>query len=361
MMMPADPGADLIMVQANLALRHPEDLLDVVAVGGHLHKSCGVECGVLTRQEVPGLRVVQSAHHEESFRAGGSITSFGLDSCAEGKNFDRTLVAIAHSDLLPSVHGKSMPTNRDGAPFRPSTRPVGRPPDESVGRDFEKVTFASVGESISELAGAPEFVVTDNPCVRDERTDTLEQSVSEFPVLLELDLRRDMSRASAFGIIRPVFRQVQLTVEEYACSRRRVRQEDAQLAVVDLSESATPLARDTDRVFTLLRKTGPINDEDTLGAANFLNDVPLQLETHVDIGPLARADEVLKCSPVDIVCIGNWLDRLALQPADEALQIDAQVTLLIGASEHGFVASTEIVEFAKACIDIIRMHALIVD
>src|SRR5262245_28562895 len=56
--MPADPGAHLVVVKAYFTFRHPESLFDMVPMGSDANKFGSVKLCAFRRKEVPRLRII---------------------------------------------------------------------------------------------------------------------------------------------------------------------------------------------------------------------------------------------------------------------------------------------------------------
>ena len=360
-MMPTHPRAYFVVVEAHLAFGHPEDLLDVVPMGGDADKAFGIERRAFGSEEVPDLCVVDGAHDEKSFLTRWCSIAFGNDTGAEGKNLDRSLIPIAHGDSLPLVSTPSLLPVLDLAPFRLASWPRRRSADESVARDLKEVTFAAIGQPIPELCGTAKFIVPNNPRMRHAWTDALEQSITEFPLRLVLDARWNVRLLSSIGILDPALGEIQLRIEKRHATGGRVSQERAHLTVVDFPESAAPLTLDTDGIVALLGESRAVKDEYTVWTSYLLDDVTLHLLAQLCIRPGTLAHEPLQWPPIEIMGVGDRLDRLPLQPAHKSFEIDTEMRSLLRSSQHGLVAAGKTFELPEAIGDVGRVHKFVID
>ena len=65
MMLPANPGADLVVIEADFALGELEDLLDVVAVGHSAEQRFSVNGRIFGREEVLRLGTVEALNDQQ--------------------------------------------------------------------------------------------------------------------------------------------------------------------------------------------------------------------------------------------------------------------------------------------------------
>ena len=104
----------------------------------------------------------------------------------------------------------------------------------------------------TELGGPAQLVVSHDPTVGQTGQTTVQQVQRDPPRLLELDLGRNMAFLAAGLVVGPFLGQIELAVQRGVAGRRRVGQEDADLAVVDLAQPTAPLASDPARFGPLL-------------------------------------------------------------------------------------------------------------
>src|SRR5262249_49133918 len=130
-----------------------------------------------------------------------------------------------------------------------------------------------------------------------------------------------------------------------------VGQEDAGLAVLLLTQSATPLALDAAGVLPLLGEGAGIDDQDGAGVGQGLADVAAHLSHNGVVVPLATADEVLHGLTRAAGLGGDGLAGLALQAAEAVFEDDGGQLALLVAVEQGQVALQEARQAAAAADD----------
>jgi hypothetical protein len=146
----------------------------------------------------------------------------------------------------------------------------------------------------------------------------------------------------------PLLRQVQLPIHQRLAACADVGQEDADLAVVYLTEPAAPLPGDPAGVRARLGEGTGVQDQHGLGLGQFLGDVLAQLGHHRFVVPAACADKVLHRLAVATGLVGDGLGGLALQVAELALQDHARQFLLLDPVKAGQVAPQEISQAVPA-------------
>src|SRR5581483_6001090 len=133
----------------------------------------------------------------------------------------------------------------------------------------------------------------------------------------------------ALGVGGPVLRQEEAAVQRRVAAGGGVGQEDADLAVVELTQPAAPLPADAAGGRALLGEAAAVHDEHAAGVAHRLGDVAAQLSHDRFVVPGAGADKVLHRLAGVAGLVGDGLRRLALQAAEAALDDQrGQVALL---------------------------------
>lgn len=155
------------------------------------------------------------------------------------------------------------------------------------------------------------------------------QGVCKPPDGLVTDLVGNVRFRPPFVVLRPALGQIQLGIHQRASARRGVGEEDTNLAVVDLSKSPAPLARDADGIVTLLWKSRPVEHENGTAVAELFCDVGPNLLSDTRVLPSAFPYKTLKSAPRHIVRVRDRLDRLSLKTAHETLEIHLQVPFLL--------------------------------
>ena len=139
----------------------------------------------------------------------------------------------------------------------------------------------------------------------------------------------------------PVLGQVQPPIHQGTAAGGGIGQEDAELAVVDLAQSAAPLARHTTGGGPLLDEATAIQDHDRLGVGQFVTDVSAQLVDDRVVLPGAGADEGLDGLAVQTGLGGDRLAGLAFQTAEEPVDDRAGMSPMFDAVEAREVAVKE--------------------
>lgn len=163
-MVPPDPRAHLVVVEARVAFPRCEELLDSMAMACDTHQDFFVYRRLFRAEEVPRLGSVN--RDEKNFLARTSAASPSLDASAVCDDVDRALLPVRYRNSLPSLGCETLCTLRDRAPFRTPPRPVGRAQNSGGTRDLKEVPLPTLCQNISELARSTEFVVPHDPGMR---------------------------------------------------------------------------------------------------------------------------------------------------------------------------------------------------
>ena len=86
MMLPANPGADLVVIEADFALGELEDLLDVVAVGHSAEQRFSVNGRIFGREEVLRLGTVEALNDQQDVIVHAAAANCGAVPAAAGSN-----------------------------------------------------------------------------------------------------------------------------------------------------------------------------------------------------------------------------------------------------------------------------------
>jgi hypothetical protein len=142
------------------------------------------------------------------------------------------------------------------------------------------------------------------------------------PFLLKRHARGDASNSPAARILDPRLRQIQHRPEQPRARAGPERRGRCDLAVGDLAQGATVLAGDADRVGTLFRKAGAVDDQHAATLGQYL---PQATPDPVGI-PGGMRDEVLKGLIRHRLrdARQHRLHRLALAVAEHAVHVRAQ-------------------------------------
>ncbi len=140
-------------------------------------------------------------------------------------------------------------------------------------------------------------------------------------------------------------------IEQGLAARAGVGQEDAHLTVVELAQTATPLAGDPAGLLPLLGEGGTVQDEGRVGMPQFRADVAAQLLPDGAVVPAAGADEELQGSALLARLGGDGFGGLALQAGELAAQQGEGMRALFVAGEAREVAGRELLQAAGAGAD----------
>src|SRR5262249_46685491 len=144
----------------------------------------------------------------------------------------------------------------------------------------------------------------------------IQQVQSDLPLLLELDVHRDVAFLAPARVVGPVLGEVEPPVQRGVARLSGVGQEDTDLAVVDLAEPAAPLAGYPPGIGPLLGEGAGIDDHDAIGVRKLLADVLPQLGHDCLVIPLARADEKLDRLAWQAGLNGDRLTCFAIQATE---------------------------------------------
>jgi len=139
----------------------------------------------------------------------------------------------------------------------------------------------------------------------------------------------------------PLGRELEARVQEGFAVPRGVGEEDADLAVIDFAQAATPLAVDATGVGPLLGKAGGVEDEDTLAVGQLRGDMAAEFVEQGTILPAAGTDEELQGAEFLAGLGGDGFGGLALQGGELALQHSEGMAALLAAVEEGQVTLSE--------------------
>jgi hypothetical protein len=204
--------------------------------------------------------------------------------------------------------------------------------------NFAKVSFFPSSQGGAEFADSAEFIVTDDPAMSQSGQAAVEQVEANSPLFLEHDLVGNVALLPSLRIRGPVLREIELAIERSVTGRGGVGQKHADLAVVDLAQSAAPLPPHAAGLGPLLGESAAVDHHDALGFGELLADMRAQFCHHGFIIPLARSDEKLERFARHTRLDGDRFARLAVQPAEQALNDQGRVVSLFDAIETGQIA-----------------------
>src|SRR3990170_4997543 len=328
-MVPSDPGADLVLVQPDVALAHVECLLDTVAAGPDAHQLAQRSSRV--RGEVrPALAVPVVVDHQQHLGAlGNPFPSWRVDPHLRRAHRDGSLLSITDSEATP---GRLRKCRCPVARPRPAS--ATRQPHLGVLDDLKNVLLLLLIQQIAQLGRLAVALVPHHPAVREQLPSAQQQLRRQLPALLESHLFRNVALVVAGLVVRPRLRQVQLAVRQRHRAIRGVREELANLALLLLAQPPAPLALRPHRVRARLLEPAPIEDEHPVRAPHRRGHLPAHLVADSVVVPRASTDEALERSTILSVLGRDRLERSAGQIPQLAFNVRAAVPPLLHASEQ---------------------------
>ena len=127
----------------------------------------------------------------------------------------------------------------------------------------------------------------------------------------------------------PLPGQVEPDIHQGVLAAGGVTEVDADLAVVDLAQAATPLPLHAHRRGPLLGKGGGVEDQHRVGLRQFGPHLPSQLGQQGTVVPVGLADELLQALALAVMQVGARLGILAGQVGEQALDIVAGIGTLL--------------------------------
>jgi hypothetical protein len=114
---------------------------------------------------------------------------------------------------------------------------------------------------------------------------------------------------------------------------RHVSQVDADLTIVNLSQSSTPLPSHANGLGSLLGKGGWIEDQDGILLADFPCHLGAEFADEGLVIPIRLSDELLQSLSFAIVEVSDRLSILAFELGEESLDVLLSVGPLFGGAE----------------------------
>jgi hypothetical protein len=170
--------------------------------------------------------------------------------------------------------------------------------------------------------------------VRQQRADFIEHLQRQIMTRLEADVLRHFAFLSAFAILGPLLRQIQSHIDQRVLFRGRVSHVDADLTVLEFTESSAPLPLHADRFGSLLGEAGRVKHDHAVRTSQLLADLPRQLADQGLMVPVGLADKVLQRLSTLIVTIGNRLGILAVHIGNQSCDKVAGILPLLGAGQQ---------------------------
>ena len=361
--MPADPGSDLVVGQSCFALGPLEAFFDQVAILGNSNefgKRDGQVC-IGKIEAILGI-VLEGAGHQERLYGTDVLLILGLNGNADRLDF--------HGAHLSRTDDKARPGG-----WRLLVSPLGGLDEGSlgslaaagsalgrrgfqiaytgVGGHFQKIALLASGQGSAEPSGATKLVVAKDPGVGEAGSILLEELVGDLDLGAEPDLLGNAALQPAAATPAPLLGKVELAVDQGGAPGSDVAEVNPGLAIVHLAQATAPLALDADGVGPLLFKIAAIEDENTLWIAGFLANFKMKLAEHVAVVPQTRPDEVLKEPTFLIMIRGDGLAGLAGEIAQKTLDVGAGMSRLLNSVEPWCVSIEELTEILQAGLQLL--------
>jgi hypothetical protein len=129
---------------------------------------------------------------------------------------------------------------------------------------------------------------------RHPRPRPLQQFQPQTPFLRESDLLGDVGLCATASIGGPVLGQVESGVEQRLAAGSGVSEEDADLTVVEFTETTAPLPAEAARLDPLLGEAGSVEDEGAVVVADLVLDMAGEFVKEGVVIPAAGPEELLQ-------------------------------------------------------------------
>ena len=146
---------------------------------------------------------------------------------------------------------------------------------------------------------------------------------------------RDPGLLAALPVPGPLAGQVEPEVDQRVLTVGDVAEEDADLAVLDLSEPAAPLALHAHRGGPLLGEGRGVEHEHGVGPADRAGEMAGQFRDQRVMIPVDLADEPLDDLAIEVVAVGDRLGVLALDVGEQPGEIGPGMGAALGAGQRG--------------------------
>lgn len=190
-MMPTHPTPDLVMRQPHFTfgfLKHP---LDPVALRTHPDQLGQGDTRRGVAQRVGDLRLrTHRAQDQQPLLGTDPAAQLGTDPDRDGFDFQGSLRAVAHRQAGPTLRRQGRrpgidPHERDRTPGAGATlaargSTAGEVPHRRVAGHIQDVLLAVLPQPLTELRGPAEFVVAQDPTVRQGRPTASQQLVTDL-------------------------------------------------------------------------------------------------------------------------------------------------------------------------------------
>src|SRR3990172_1781250 len=349
MMMPACPGANLIIRKPGLALGPLETVLYAMLgldhSGQFFHRSIG-----------RGIRKIVIIFHWAVFLGRSRSyqkffyrlmpTPLGSSNHPTSNYLDhqRAFLTISNLNFCPDLISQRISPSINSlkrlsgrlALSRISRWFAFKVAEAGIGWNRQKVLFAQSPQIPAKTAGTAHFVIPGYPAMRQILAVIFKHLQSQFLTGLIANMFRYAAFFATNSIFAPLFGKIQTLIHQGMFFTRSVTHIDTHLAVVDFAQPTQPLPLDTHRITTTLLMPRRVKDNDSLILANFLTNLPGQLLLQGLMVPGAGAYELLKRPAILIVAVGNGLNILSLQIRQQAAHIHLGIVFWLASAKSNY-------------------------
>src|SRR5215831_1338564 len=332
MMMPALPGAHLVLVHAHFAFASFEARFNARARLDHppqFPKRRFLKChlGPIGRREIivvagvliggiprgvgfqrPVVRQGPPGDHQPLVGARPFAFKPRLYPAFDYLNGHRAFLTVSHRQGRPRRRIEALAPLRHRLPrgFRAPSTPVirGQRRLEVAQRgragDPQHIPLATLAQFVPKPGVATQFIIAGDPAVGYQLPPRVEHLHALFLSCVIAHLRWHMALLASSLVPYPFLGQGQAKVEQGMLMVTDVAHEDADLAVVDLSPVATPLALDPHRVYAAFGATAGIESDDAIEDAQSIDHLTNQHLDQWSMIPWCSADEGLDDLALDL-------------------------------------------------------------
>src|SRR5271155_6131663 len=282
------------------------------------------------------IRLPFTGHHQCLLGIDALPLGLGQDTSLDGLDHQRSLVPRSHFDGFPGVFRQ-----RRTPAIRSQERGLGMPATTTVRRRFrrdvanhcvrghgQEIPLVQVPQSPTKPGAVAHFVIAGNPVMRQQGTLLPKHFQSQFTSRLEAYLRGHAALLATGFVASPLRWQVQPKIPQRVPHLRYITEINADLTVLELAQTPTPLTLHAHRLRPFLRKTRRIENQDAFGFAQFLADLTHQFLHHRLVVPRGLTDEYLQRLAIHIVEISDRLRILLVELRYQARDVLLGTSLL---------------------------------
>src|SRR5262249_32527998 len=203
-----------------------------------------------------------------------------------------------------------------------------------VRRHRQQIPLPTRAQFLAKPGAAAHLIIAADPGMRQELSVLVEHLQGQFVPGLEAHRFGDAGLGTPLFVLGPLLGQVETDIDQGVLAAADVGEVDADLAVVDLAEAATPLPLHADGGVALLGEGRGVEDEDAVGAAQLLAYLRGQFGQPGMVVPGGLSDEPLEGVAFVIVEVGDRLDVLVLQAGEQSGDIGTGMRGLFAALEQ---------------------------